>query len=98
MSHAHHEKWGKTNSGRNSSTEPESIRTLGEKENYKYLEAQTFKSAEMKKKKKPVPKKNEKAFWSQILYQKFLHWRSFPFKILGTILHINREERRHWTK
>ena len=72
----------------------ERIRTLGEKENYKYLailETDTIKQVDMKEKiLKRVSQKNEKASRNQALQQKSnqrnKHLGCLPCKILGTIL------------
>ena len=46
------------------------IRTLGEKETYKYmgiLEADTIEQAKMKEKLKRIPQKTEKTTWNQTI-------------------------------
>ena len=51
MCHANNEKWKWKNDGRNRTTKSRKIKTHGEKETYKNLEADTTKQAEMKEKK-----------------------------------------------
>ena len=69
--HSDNEKRKKINSRRNNATEiyQESIKRLGEKENFKYLgivKEDTIKQVEMKERnKKRVPHKNEKASRNQ---------------------------------
>ena len=74
MCRAYNEKRKTTNDGRNRTTKSRKIRTLGEKETYKYLgilEADTIKHAKMKEKiLKRIPQENEETIRNQTTEQK----------------------------
>ena len=83
----------------------ESIRTLGEKENYRFLvilEADTIKQVDMKEKIRKYHLRRTRKLLSQVLQQKShqinKHLGSFPCKVLWTILKWTREELRQMDK
>ena len=64
MCHASNEKWQTTYDWRNGTTKSDKIRTLGEKDTYKYLgllEADTIKQVEKKTKFKRISQENKKS-------------------------------------
>ena len=96
MCHANNEKLKETNNEWDRKTKSIRIRTLREKENYKYLgilEADTFKQVEMEEKmKKKYLRRRRKL--QQKFHQRDKHLGCHSCKIPGTIFKWTREELR----
>ena len=92
MSHAKNENW-KTTKTKRIEQSNEKIRTLREKEKYKYLEAETIEQEEMKEKKESLEKEktNRNQTIQQKSHQSDKHQKWPPRKNLGTILKVNVE-------
>ena len=80
-------------------TNQESFRTLAENENDSYLgllEMNRMKQAEMKKKRKRIPRKNKKISWNQALrpnfHQRDKHQGNPPSNVLRIILEMEKGE------
>ena len=74
MSNAPNKNSEKRNSGKIQPPNLEGIRTLGMKENYKYLsilQTVIIKQSEMKEKFEKLHHVNEKATWNQVLLHKY---------------------------
>ena len=88
MRHSCNEKWQTTHDGRSRTTKSRIIRTLGEKEAYKYLgilEADTIKQVEKKEKFfKSIPEEPENYSRQNSRYQD-----CSPRKILWAILEVD---------